>query len=354
MIGTQRTHRRIEHTHGTAILTTASTSGFDTQTGCSAVLLAPHTVGVCRSDLREIRGERFGRRDFGHEIVGTVLDTSSDLGHLREQTIIFDPHPRLSTRSSGFAELVELTGDATELQAALVPVPGGLDPEAAVFGEPLACAVHCVHRLLRASIDVEPDSPVAVVGAGMAGILISAALVGRGYRGALFNVGPERITFLNDRKALPTASAQIYNGHATFSRVILATAFASPRYLDACVRLLADRGVLVLFAGTEPGAHFGDVDIDELRRHELTHQLSTAGKDFTVVGTYGATRADFTDALALLTAAPNAAGWSPALCVQRLITHRLTLTDAASFLTASAANGVLGKAIVEIDTRSRS
>ncbi|WP_109527711.1 alcohol dehydrogenase [Nocardia aurea] len=344
------TYQRIDHADGLAFLTTAQTRYDSSESEGETVLLAPRVVGVCRSDLREIRGERFGRRDFGHEILGTVLDAPQALADLRGRTVLFDPHPVLRYRSSGFAHLVELVAEPTQLRAALVPAPPGLPTESAVLGEPLACVVHCVRRLLALTEDrgTPLSAPVAVVGAGIAGTLITATLLVLGYRCTLFNRRVDRIRFLLDRGALPPEVAETDPGRTSFEHVILATAHASPGYLDTSVRLLADGGLLMLFAGTQPGDRLHGLDIDQIRRHELTQAGAVPGKRLTLAGTYGATRADFTEALTLLSAPVPAGQWSLAGCAQRLIARRLELSEAPAYLTAAATSGYLGKAVVHI------
>ncbi|MBF6333197.1 MDR/zinc-dependent alcohol dehydrogenase-like family protein [Nocardia transvalensis] len=343
------TYRRIEHHDRVAFLTSATVADTTLDGRNATVLLAPHVVGVCRSDLREISGVRFGRRDFGHEIVGAVVDAPPSLSSLLGRTVLFDPHPTLARRTSGFAELVELTAAPTQLRAALVPVPAGIPDRIAVFGEPLACAVHCVTRLHRvtAELGLEAQAPVAVVGAGMAGTLISAVLVAQGQPCVLLNPHRERIEFLLDHDALPSEVLIPHRNDISFSRVILATAAATSDHLATCLRMLADDGVLLLFAGTQRGTRLHGVDIDPVRRHQLTYRIRSGSTRAVVAGTYGATRDDFLEALSLLTKPPGDQ-WSLALCAQRLTTRVVGLDEAADYLTTSAPNGVLGKTLVQI------
>ncbi|MFF2085406.1 hypothetical protein ACFVVM_16655 [Nocardia sp. NPDC058176] len=343
------TYRRIEHRDHTAFLTTATVAEESSVLATGRVVLAPRVVGVCRSDLREITGIRFGRRDFGHEIVGDVLDCTPGLADLRGRTVVFDPHPQLAHRTSGFGELVELTGDSHQLRAALVPVPAGLADRVAVFAEPLACAVHCATRLhtVTADLALAPESTVAVFGAGMAGTLISTVLTATGHRCVVFNPTSARIELLRDRRALPASVLDSEQHRAPFQRVVVATAAASPQILATCLDMLAEDGLLLIFAGTQPGDRLDTIDIDHLRRTEDVQQLSRPSRRGHLAGTHGALRTDFHTALNLLQQAPDA-GWSPSLCVQRLTTEVLGLDAAADHLTAHATHRGLGKTIVQI------
>ncbi|MFQ6327054.1 hypothetical protein ACLMAL_13070 [Nocardia sp. CWNU-33] len=343
------TYRRIDHRDHTAFLTTATVAGVSSVLATGNVVLAPRAVGVCRSDLREISGIRFGRRDFGHEIIGSILDCTPALANLRGRTVVFDPHPKLAHRTSGFAELVELTGDSNQLRAALVPVPAGLPDRVAVFAEPLACAVHCATRLHTATADLalSPETTIAVFGAGMAGTLISTVLTATGHRSVLLNPSSPRIEFLRSRRAMPSGVLDSHQHCPPFQRIVVATAAATPQVLATCLDMLADDGLLLIFAGTRPGDRLDTIDIDRLRRTEDLHELSRSSGRYHLAGSHGATRADFHTALKLLQQAPDA-GWSPSLCVERLTTQVLGLDAAADYLTANAARGGLGKTIVQI------
>ncbi|MET9491150.1 alcohol dehydrogenase catalytic domain-containing protein [Nocardia sp. NPDC006630] len=347
MITVGRTFGRIDHCEGSAYLTRGTVSE---PADTSMVVLEPVMVGVCRSDLREITGTRFGRKDFGHEIIGEVVETTADLADLRGMRVLFDPHPTLSARTSGYAQVVQLCGSPDQLRAALVPVPDAMATAVAVFTEPLACAIHAVRHLneVTDAIGGDLESPIAVVGAGMAGTLIAATLTARGYRCQLFNPSAPRIEFLRQRRALPARVLAVQDDQVSWRRVVLATAVASEPVLTTCTSMLSDAGLLVLFAGTHPGMHLRGIDLDTVRREQQVRTFTAESKDITVAGTYGATRADFTEALSLLMAAPDDDDWSPARCVQRLTREIVPFLRAAAHLNVSAAGGGLGKTLIDV------
>src|SRR6478752_6994866 len=105
------------------------------------VVVKPLVVGVCSSDVKELSGVRPHRKDFGHEIVGTVIHTNMD-GPLRAgDRVVYDPHVKL-TRNSGFSEFVIASSPAAGLEKAFLKVGESLPVDKLVFLEPMACIVH--------------------------------------------------------------------------------------------------------------------------------------------------------------------------------------------------------------------
>ncbi|CCH32526.1 Zn-dependent alcohol dehydrogenase [Actinosynnema sp. NPDC047251] len=344
MIPTGTPYRRLDHDDGRVVLGEARVAE---PSGTSAkAVIAPRRVGVCRSDLRELRSDRHLRRDFGHEIVAEVVGGTDGLGLVAGQRVVFDPHPPLHARTSGYGELVELEGAPEAVRGALVPVPDTVPEDRAVFAEPLACACHCVRRLEDAGGDRR--SAVAVVGAGMAGTLIAAVLHADGVPVSLVNRGAARLDFLRAHHVLPEDVLAPAAGRR-FDRVVLATASASPEALDAALAMVRPGGVLLLFAGTRPGVELAGVDLDDLRRRERVERSSVAGVPLVLAGTHGALRADFDRALGLLAA--TGPGWTAGAAVERLTTRRMSLAEAASALPDHAENGFVGKPVVVLPHR---
>jgi threonine dehydrogenase-like Zn-dependent dehydrogenase len=334
-------YRRIDRHGGELRLRTAAVSDRDTE---AAAVLAPEAVGVCRSDLRELTGDRHQRRDFGHEIVARVVAARPDGLLPPGCRVVFDPHPALD-RTSGFGELVELYGRPDALSAALVPVDETLDAAVAVQAEPLACAVHCVRRLETASrqLGLQRDDPVAIVGAGAAGALIAAVLLAGGVPAQVTNRGSARVEFLRRRGFLPAPSLAAIPDGRRFPRVVLATAAASPEALGRAVRLVEPNGLLMLFAGTRPGTGLGGIDLDPVRRRQQLVPIRADGSGFYVAGTHGAVTDDFRKALTLL--APSAETGLPDR-LAALVTDELSLDQATRTLPRHAASGFLGKTLV--------
>ncbi|HWG98842.1 MAG TPA: alcohol dehydrogenase catalytic domain-containing protein [Pilimelia sp.] len=341
MIPAGRGYRRIERQDTELRVIHAEVAD---RTSEAAVLIAPTLIGVCRSDLRELAKQRHLRRDFGHEIVARVVAARPHTLVPVGQRVVYDPHPTVE-RTCGFGELVEMFGAAESLRAALVPVDDVVPAPAAVFAEPLACAVHCVRRLETASreLALPVEAPTAVLGAGMAGTLIAAVLHERGVPVRLLNRSPGRIEFLRHRQFLPAASLEPA-GARRFPRVILATAAATPQALHHAAELVEPGGLLLLFAGTDPTTALQGTPLDGVRRRERLVTLHRAGGPLHVAGTHGALTDDFHVSLALLDPT-HPAGLARRL--QTLITQRLTLTEAAVVLPRHLESGFGGKAVVQ-------
>ena len=61
----------VELSSGKAILRTRKVP-IHIQENPRIIVVRPHMVGICRSDVKELLNVRTVRHDFGHEIVGTV------------------------------------------------------------------------------------------------------------------------------------------------------------------------------------------------------------------------------------------------------------------------------------------
>ncbi|HKG17113.1 MAG TPA: alcohol dehydrogenase catalytic domain-containing protein [Solirubrobacteraceae bacterium] len=125
---------------------------------------------------------------FGHETAGVRQDTGQPVlvapsvacgacGPCR------DGRPQICRAPTwvlgGFAEAIAAP------EAALHPIPDGLEPAAAAMAEPLAAAVHAVSRGTDAR-------EVGVLGGGPMGLMLGALLVAEGRRVTLADHHPER------------------------------------------------------------------------------------------------------------------------------------------------------------------
>lgn len=342
LVGTP--YRRLDITAGDIVLSTARVAAPDAEL---KVVIRPHLVGVCRSDLREIRGERYGRRDFGHEIVGEIVSSYPVGIFPAAARMIFDPHHRVQ-RTSGFAELVEIEGTRRAVEGSVVLVPASVSSDAAVFAEPMACAHHCVRRLARVTeyLNLE-NGPVAIVGAGMAGTLMAMQLEKLGIPVSVVNRGQARTAFLASR-SLPGQfpQGQVPTEHS-FQRVIVATANVAGWAAKRATSLVSeDRGVVLVFGGTRPGISYRGIDLDAVRRDERITPVASERGECYIAGTYGAEASDFSEALLLLDRESRDSLAAP---VARLIARRVSLLEAPTFLRQQAADGgLIGKAVVVV------
>jgi threonine dehydrogenase-like Zn-dependent dehydrogenase len=308
----------------------------------SWVLVAPQTVGLCSSDLKEVRRSRDVRSDFGHEMVGLVHSSSTE-DFPPGLRVCLDPHVPV-TRTTAFGDAALLSGPPDRLRAALPTVPDGTPDDRAVFTEPLACAVNCSGK-------VPAGSDVAIIGAGTAGVLLAVLLRLKGCQVTLVNRSPERLAALS-RTALLREVPKLLGheaGTRTFGTVVVTTASLDAATFDSAWSLLPpDGGRLVLFGGIKPDWRIPGtrVLLDGIRRGEQLRTLERDGRRALVAGTHGATGADFAAAGAVL-AAPLP--WTTGH-VEELIVDRVTLPGLAALLNDAVRTGrdPVGKHVVDI------
>jgi threonine dehydrogenase-like Zn-dependent dehydrogenase len=296
------TYRRIELTGpGTLELVTARVRGCGRD---GWALIAPREVGVCRSDLKELLGVREVRQDFGHEIVADVVDCA-DAGRLEPGDVVtLDPHIAV-TRTSGFAELIELHGQPELLDGALLRLSTTLASGHGVFVEPLACAARCVRRVhdAVAALAARPGA-IAVVGAGTFGVLIASLMRAAGNDVHLLNRSRGRLDFLERQgilSALDVRTLECAQRHR-FTSIILTTTFAEPELVAWCAEHADEAALITIFGGTRGGMTVGDdgVDLDTLRRQEELREVRIGGRPLWFAGCHGAERQDFSAAMAAL------------------------------------------------------
>lgn len=334
-----RGDRRLELVPGGVRLVTAARS----RPGVAPwVVVLPRTVGLCSSDLKEVRRRRDVRSDFGHELVGEVHSSTVDAlpPGLR---VGLDPHVPVR-RDTAFGDAMLLSAPEEALRAALPVIPEGTPDDRAVFTEPLACATHCAGN-------VRPGADVAVVGAGTAGVLLTVLLRLAGCRVTLVNRSRGRLEALSRTALLHDVPMESYDGigQGDHDTVVVTTAMLDDVTFETAWRLLppAD-GRLVLFGGIPaqwrmPGT---GILLDAVRRGEQSRRVSRDGRDATVVGTHGATSADFASAAAVLA---RPLPWTGGH-VDELIAGRLSLPELAVLLNDAVRTGAdpAGKHVVDI------
>lgn len=198
---------------------------------------------------------------FGHETAGVRADTGERVlvgdsvacGECRacragRPQICRDPRWVLG----GFAELIAAP------EAALHPVPGGLEPEGAAMAEPLAAAVHAVGR--APARPIAPDA--GVLGGGPMGQMLAALLVAEGRTVTLADRHPERRA---QAEALGAMSAERLADHD-----VVFEAVGRPETWRAAVEAGAPGGCVVFVGGCAAGTdatlptrplHYDELDL---------------------------------------------------------------------------------------------
>ncbi|MBY5924348.1 MULTISPECIES: alcohol dehydrogenase catalytic domain-containing protein [unclassified Halomonas] len=152
-------------------------------------------TGICGSDLHAYHGHdprRVPPMILGHEAAGRVVEgawkgrrvTMNPLivcGHCRycrsgRQNLCENRSMIGMTRPGSFAESVTIA------DSSLIELPATLSAEVAAMTEPVATALHGIHRLERVLDRPLAESSVLVIGAGAIGLITALVLRGRGVR----------------------------------------------------------------------------------------------------------------------------------------------------------------------------
>lgn len=302
--------------------------------------------GVCSADLKEIRGARTVRHDFGHEFVGIIIAKSRNLGLKIGDWVVYDPHVKLRNRTSGFAEMLLAEGRSEALTKAFIAVSKNIPVNRLVFVEPLACANHCIFRLLMYLGKRNLKSKnIAVVGAGNFGLLTGFVINYLGGKVTIFNRSLDRIKFIKQLKIIPDRQVKSFNewGDHTFDVVIPTTTFLYPDVMGLSLKLLQKDGLLLLFGGTKKGDGLKrlNVDLDSIRRNQDLLNIETKNLSFRIGGTYGAETEDFLKAMGYL----RKSRYFP---LEKLIREKISLKSLPRTLRQLAKTGQLGKTVVPL------
>jgi threonine dehydrogenase-like Zn-dependent dehydrogenase len=308
--------------------------------GASAVLVRIELAGLCRSDLKEIAGDRPGVSQFGHEIVGVVAE--STVPELPPGSRVgLDPNVPAVRRGTGFATAMWLTGPADRVLAALPTLPSGIPARRLVFAEPVACVRHCLSALIGHLGRPLRSLRLAVLGAGTAGVLTAGLALARGAEVVLGNRGADRAAFLRERRLVdaPVGPLSELPSNAVDTAVIT-TSFVRPDVLAEALRVVAAGGLVLLYGGTAPGDRLPglDCDLDTVRRTEIAVPARWRGKPVLVGGSYGTVPADFAAAVDALA--------ESTLPVERMITCEVPLAGLPGVLREQVTGRALGKTLV--------
>ncbi len=275
------------------------------------VVIKVLVTGLCRTDLKLIR---VGHRDLAlpripaEEVVGVVQETGAHVDHLHMGDPVY-VYPGVWCgecpaclggaenlcremkimgfhRDGGFAEYVAAPAKS------VIPIPGGLAPERAVFAEPLSCCLNAL-ELGGASEGMS----VGIWGAGPAGSLLSRAATAMGAHPTSMEPDERRRNRIRGRATCPESD---------FDLCVIAVG-AREAYEEA-LNKLNPRGRLVVFSGLPPGGDRFSVDFNQLHYLEQT-----------LVGAYGCCHRHGVQALDMIA--------DGEVRVDDMISHRMSLYD---------------------------
>jgi threonine dehydrogenase-like Zn-dependent dehydrogenase len=298
--------------------------------------------GVCRSDLKELAGTRHGMRTFGHEVVAEVESVHGPSDIEVGMRFVLDPHADVGWTSS-FATDMIVWGASEAVQTALRPVSTLVNPECAVFTEPLACAIRCVNAALEGL--ATGSMKALVYGAGQFGVIIATVLARRGVDVTMTNRSAGRLDWLRDRierpRSLYELKTQSELADNAYDLVVDASAVVTPAVYNLLARVVKANGRVHVFAGTAPGeSNALGIDLDLVRRQQLCVATSMDGKPIDVTGSHGARTADFETANRLISDS------SDPMLLDFMICERVSLADLPYKLQEIAASSSYGKSVV--------
>jgi cyclitol reductase len=281
-------YRAYRHSQGDVRVAAIEASRPQPEAELHFVLVRPRYVGVCSADIRELRGERPGRSDFGHEVVGTVIE-STHPQFLPGDCVILNPFVKIE-RETAYAERMYLTGSEHHLRSALVKVPT-TDLQYCI-AEPLACAIHAARRSCTAG-----TSPKLVLGAGFFGFLLYCYLDHQNVPVTLANRSRRRLDDLVRCSPHLRVSLDLRHHNCEFSTVFLMQARIALEDITACAAVVAPQGEIVLFGAIDPGK---DPALYVTRNQQQRTPYSHEGKLLALQGTLDASATDLQEAIGLL------------------------------------------------------
>lgn len=299
------------------------------------VLLKIRSCGICGSDARTYFNgieERYKAPViFGHEIAAEIAESGhpgyvpgervavapvygcgecgfclSGKENLCRRVVVFG-----CTFDGGHAEYMLIPSDGVA-RGVLVKLDDTISDAAGTMLEPLACCLHGLRQL-----NIQPGDSVAVFGAGPIGVshLILAKKIGAGNCAVIGNVTRSRLDMAESFGAdftVLTASgtwkSELLEAFGPDGIDVVIVSAPSVRAMEAGLEITRDGGRLLVFGGLPPGQRWS-LDPNVIHYREVS-----------LYGSIDATIDDFRRTVAL----------APSLDLDRFITHRLPLDQAAA------------------------
>lgn len=315
--------------------------------GPGEMLVKVMASGICGSDIMEWYRMKKAPLVLGHEIAGTVVAVGAGVTAYREGDRVFVSHhiPCNTCRyclqgchtacetlhgtnydPGGFTEYLRVPHLNVDRGTFLLP--GNVSFAAGAMIEPLACVIRG-QRLAR----LQPGCSVLILGSGISGILhvmlaratgagnIMATDISAHRRDQAVRFGADAVA--DARDDIPAWVRQVNEGRLA-DLVIVCT--GAPAAFAQSLRCVDRGGTILCFATTEPGIDLS-VPINDFWRNEIK-----------LMPSYGNSPQDAVAAIELIRL-----GRVP---VERMITHRLPLTEAQQGFRLVADGGEALKVIL--------
>lgn len=312
------------------------------------MLLKVMASGICGSDVTEWYRVPKAPRVLGHEATGVIEKIGSKVTKHKVGDRVFVSHhvpcnkcryclkghhtacETLHTTNyypGGFAQYIRVP--RINVESGVYKLPADMSFEEGTFIEPLACVVRG-QRLAA----VQEDDALLIIGSGVSGILHAQLAKRKGLKRVMVaDVNPYRLELakkfgadyaVDAKEDLPQKIREINDGRLADKVVVCTGATQAALTSLNCV----DKGGTILFFAVPEPAVKVPVPINQFWRNEITIKTS-----------YGAAPSDLAESLAVLAEGK--------LNVEDMITHRLSLRQAAEGFRLMAEAGESLKVIIE-------
>jgi L-iditol 2-dehydrogenase len=316
--------------------------------GDEEVLLKVMTSGICGSDVIEWYRVPKAPRVLGHEATGVIDRVGSKVTSLKVGDRVFVSHhvpcnqcrycqrghhtacQTLHTSNyypGGFAQYIRVP--KINVDFGVYKLPENMSFEEGTFIEPLAC----VSRGQRLA-NLKKDDSLLIIGSGISGILHAQLAKYKGVRNVIVaDINPYRLQLakkfgadhaLDAKENLPPKLKEVNDGRLADQVVVCTGATSAALTALDCVE---KGGTILFFAVPDPTVKL-PVPINQFWRNEITMRTS-----------YGAAPNDLEDSMRVLA--------TKRLNVKDMITHRLSLNEAAEGFRLMAEAGKSLKVILE-------
>ncbi len=298
--------------------------------GAEELLVKVIASGICGSDVMEWYRVKKAPLVLGHEISGEIVKLGEKVKDYKIGDRVFVSHhvpcntcryclngnhtvcQTLHTTNyypGGFAEYIRVPG--LNVDRGVFLLPEEMSFEEGTFIEPLACVLRS-----QKMAGLKPGQSVLILGAGISGLL--HLLTGRSLgvtKVIITDINESRLKIakelsadaaINAKENLADCLREANDGR--LADLVIVCTSALPAFLQA-LKCVDRAGTILCFAATEPGVDL-PVPVNDFWRQSIK-----------ILHSYGAGPVDITEAIELIRA--------KVIAVSKLITHRLSLSEAA-------------------------
>jgi L-iditol 2-dehydrogenase len=316
--------------------------------GDDEILLKVMASGICGSDVTEWYRVPKAPRVLGHEATGTIAKIGKHVTKYSVGDRVFVSHhvpcnqcryclkghhtacETLHTTNyypGGFAQFIRVP--RINVEHGVYKLPVGMSFEEGTFIEPLACVLRG-QRLAA----IRKEDSLLIIGSGVSGILHAQLAKFKGLeRVVVADINPYRLELaekfgadyvINAKENLPQKLREINDGRLA-DQVVVCTGATQAAF--TALECVDKGGTILFFAVPEPTVKI-PVPINQFWKNEITIKTS-----------YGAAPDDLAESLAVLA--------QKKLNIKDMITHRLSLRQAAEGFRLMTAAGKSLKVIIE-------